>query len=88
MTAAANSNAPAALDRASAFEKAVEIFGEGAVVGFGIVLKASSPVHYVGKRAGGDLLYLGVGNTWEEAFKNTRQLGFKLAAAAVVEAKP
>jgi hypothetical protein len=73
------------MDRSAAMAKAVEIFGAGAVVGFGVVLKASTPVHYVGKKDAGQWLYLGVGADWEEAFRETKRLGFVLLEGAVEE---
>lgn len=74
-----------------AYHKAVEVFGPGAVVGYGCILQnGHPPMYYVGRTKMGTFEYVGIGDTWDEAFKNTRRVLFHLPRERLVleELKP
>lgn len=61
--------------RTAAYHKARDVFGDGAVVGYGCLLQnGMGPVYYVGRTVKGLFEYVGIGNDWGEAFLNTRRV--------------
>ena len=57
-----------------ALDKAYDLFGTGAHVGYGVIGRRDYNVYYVGKRVCGDWKILGVGETFEEAFTNAKEV--------------
>lgn len=71
--------------RAAAMAKAVAAFGRGAIVGYGRLLQNGAPdAFYVGRTCKGRFEYVGVGVSWDEAFRNVRRVLFHLPRERLV----
>jgi hypothetical protein len=61
------------MTQSQAFWKAVDLFGEGAIAGYGVVGKRTDKVFYVGVKKLGDWTSLGISETsFDEAFENCK----------------
>jgi hypothetical protein len=65
----------ASMTQSQAFWKAVDLFGEGATAGHGVVGKDSHKSFFVGRKTRGDWTHLGKSEmSFDEAFENVREI--------------
>ncbi len=57
-----------------ALDKAFDLFGEGAHAGHGVIGKRTDEVFFVGKKVRGDWTVLGIGDSFEQAFENAKEV--------------
>ena len=74
------------MTRIEAFAKAKSLFGDGATVGVNHQY-VGEPV-FVAKKAGGEFLKFGAGKTWEEAFKNVKDVVLQKPSGRFVYKEP